>query len=178
MRESRTIALAAALVLFTTPSFAQSRAAGCSGRAPFSVTSVGGGKMVVGSADPIERLRAACAPKPYDFVTADSKKLLAGIKLAKAQNDSVVAIRKTYLALQKTVNEQTATQRARSDTVAIATVLAKALDPAPDPREYYLTDQMLALRQQFAAALRAVFTAEQVTRFDANLADLKEKEPG
>jgi hypothetical protein len=175
MRNSVALALAGFLVA-SSLSAQGNKIDVCTGKAPFKVASVAGNKMVVSSgASPIDRLRNMCAPQPYDFVSEDSKRLLAGIKLAREQNDSVSAIRRTFTVLQKTVNDQTlALYKANRDSTTYSRTPARA----PDAREFFLTDQMKVLREQLTLALRRVATTDQLTRFEANLAEMFKKEGG
>jgi hypothetical protein len=175
MRNSVALALAGFLVA-SSLSAQGNKIDVCTGKAPFKVASVAGNKMVVSSgASPIDALRNMCAPQPYDFVAEDSKRLLAGIKLAREQNDSVSAIRRTFTLLQKTVNDQTlALYKANRDS----TTYSRTPTRAPDAREFFLTDQMKVLREQLTLALRRVPTTDQLTRFEANLAELLKKEGG
>jgi hypothetical protein len=136
-------------------------------QAPFAVASAGGpgGRMVV-SGDPRQRLADAAAPKAPDYITRDSKALLAKVKLDKVQSDTVDKMREWYVGLQKKAAEQALTRYKNSGGTCTA-----------NADSVYLTEEMRNLRQHHSSALRAVLKAEQTPQFDLNATALAQKEP-
>ena len=119
------------------------------------------------------RITAKCTPPSPDFVSADSKQLLAKIKLAKAQNDSSKALIKTFAARQKTIADQRRQLLLEERTKPDANATTMSED---EVRRAYLTPEMTELRNQLASSLRAILTPEQVSLFDKNVEAVKAKD--